>query len=326
VARIAVSGRFLLPLAWALILAGCEAARYDKPIATFADAAANAEAALVSLDKTTTDQYAAFLSERARKDLRFAVLAARRECGLDAQRCRIVLANPAPGADAPEQFPPAPLLGNMVRVMGEIRAYAQNLAALVADDSAAKAEADVNAALASVQRLADTVAEAQGKAKGTVPSFATPVGAGVNWVVGQYANHVKLAGLKRATEEADPVIRSAASLFETAAKVGTDVLRPDLARSFQAKLDAYQQDRGDPAKLSAAVDAARTYDELLQAQPGETFRKMGEAHAALTAALHGADVSWPQAIAEVQSFAAQAERLAKIAKGLAVLAQKEGTK
>jgi hypothetical protein len=325
VAAIAVSVRVLLPAACALILVACDAARYDKPIATFAGAAANAETALATLDETTTAQYTTFLSEQARSDLRFAVLAAPRECQSDSRRCRIVLRNPATDREPP-QFPPDPLLGNMVRVMGEIRAYAQNLAALVADDSAGAAEADVNAALASIQKLANTVAEAKGTGKQAVPSFATPVGAGVNWLVGQYANHVKLAGLRRATAEADPVIREAAALFETAAQVGTDVLRPDLARSFQAKLDAYQEDRANAAKLNAAVEAARAYDELLQAQPSQTFRKLGEAHAALAGALNDRDISWPQAIAEIQGFAAQAEQLAKIARNLAALAQKEGTK
>jgi hypothetical protein len=325
VARISVPQRVLLSVA-VLILAGCDAARYDKPIATFADAAANAEAALVSLDGTTTAQYTAFLSRRARQDLRFAVVAARRDCEIGSERCRIVVVNPRPGADGPQQFPPDPLLGNMVRVMSEIRAYAQNLAALVADDSAAEAEADVNAALASVQRLADTVAEASGKGTGTVPGFATPVGSGVNWLVGQYANRVKLAGLKTATAEADPVIRSAAALFETGARVGTDVLRADLAEIVRARLDAYQEDRGDAAKLSAAVEAARNYDELLRAQPPKTFAKMAEAHAALTAALHDGDISWPRAIAAIQGFAAQAEQLAAIAKSLAALAAKERAK
>ena len=103
-----------------------------------------------------------------------------------------------------EFYPPDPLLGKSVALMGDIRAYAQNLAALVADDSAAKATTSVNATLGSVEKLANTLAEADGKPKGSVPSFATPVGAAVNWAVGEYAERVKLAGLRQATNAARP--------------------------------------------------------------------------------------------------------------------------
>jgi hypothetical protein len=211
----------------------------------------------------------------------------------------------------------------MVAVMGDINAYAQHLAALVADDSAEKAAADVNAALGSVEALANTVAKADGKGKEkeAIPSFATPVGSAVNWLIGQYANHVKLEGLKVATTEAKRVIERAAAMFKVAAIFGSDPQRAELTKSFRAEIDKYQDDPSE-ASLNAAVDAAKLYDDFLQSQPGETFEQMGKAHSALADALQNPTASWPQVIAQVLNFAAQAEELAKIAQSLAALGTK----
>jgi hypothetical protein len=315
-----VSARFGLIAGCLLVIAGCSAANYSKPIATFAEATANAKSALSDLNKTVTAEYTALLSQRARTNLKQAVKAKDGECQLGSARCRIVLVDPEDGKKE-ELFPPEPLLGNMVAVMGDVNAYAQNLAALVADDSAEKAAADVNAALASVEKLANTVANAGGKGKGKepVPSFATPAGAAVNWLIGQYANYVKLEGLKVATKEAKPVIESAAAIFKVAADFGSDPQRAELTNSFRKKIDTYQDERSNEIKLNTAVDAAKLYDDFLQSKPGMVFEQMGKAHSALSDALQNPDPSWPQVIAEVLYFAAQAEELAKIAQNLAAL-------
>lgn len=307
---------------WTMALAGCSTADYTQPINTFAEATTAAESALTQLDRMATDEYTAFLSQRARTDFTVAVLAKQGECDLDASRCRIFIIDPN-DRDNAQPFPPEPLLGNMVVLMGGTRAYAQNLAALVADDSAAKAEAHVNAALGSVERLATTVNTLDAKGTKTIPSFATPVGAAVNWVLGQYAEKVKLAGLRSATAEADPVIARVAALFAQSATFGSKLQREGLTRRIQARIDAFQVDRGNEAALTAAVDAAKTYDNFLQSQPGETFQSMAASHAALTAALNNPDASWPQVIARIQGFAADAKRLAKVVQDLAPLLDKK---
>jgi hypothetical protein len=314
-----VPARLILTASCILTLVGCSANNYSQPIATFADATKAADSALADLNKTATAQYMEFLSQRARTDLHLAVMARDGECDLTSTRCRIVLKDPNdPSKD--QLFPPDPLLENMVVLMGDIDTYAQNLAAIVADDSATKAEASVNAALGSIETLANTVAKADGKGTKTVPSFATPVGSAVNWLVGQYAEHVKLEGLKVATKEAKPVIERAAALFSSAALFGSDPQRAEFTKSFRTQLDAYQDDRSNEENLNAAVDAAKKYNDFLQARPGETFQKMAEAHSALADALQKPDASWPKVIAQIQSFAAQAKELAKIAHNLAALA------
>ncbi len=319
-----VSARVALIAGCLFVIAGCSAANYSKPIVTFANATANANSALADLNKIATAEYTEFLSQRARTNLHRTVKGKDGECEVGSARCRIVLVDPE-DLSKEQLFPPEPLLGNMVAVMGEVNAYAQNLAAIVADDSAEKAAADVNAALGSVEKLANIVAKAggEGKAKEPVPSFATPVGSAVNWLIGQYANYVKLEGLKVATKEAKPVIESAAALFELAAIFGSDPQRAELTKSFRAKIDAYQDNRSSETSLNAAVDAAKLYDDFLQSQPGETFEQMGKAHSGLADALQNSDPSWPQVIAQVLNFAAQAEELAKIAQNLAALGTKK---
>ena len=304
------------------IVAGCSSADYAAPIKTFADATTAADTALADFNKTANESYEAALSQRARTDSGIVVDARDDECLERSSRCRIALEDTSVHGKI-RNFPPDPLLGRSVALMGDIKTYAQNLATLVADDSAAQAAPHVNAALGSIEKLAIAVAEADGKPKGSVPSFATPVGPAVNWVVGKYAEHVKLAGLRDATKTADPVIQRAAALFEKEAVFGSQIRRDALAAVFRVKMRAYQADRGDAAKLNEAVAAAKTYDDFLKAQPEMTFKTMGAAHAALTAALNNSDISWPQAIAKIQEFAAEAQQLAQIAQDLTALTQKK---
>lgn len=315
-----IAARTASAVVLALGLAGCSASDYSAPIATFADATTAAESALGDLNQAATGHFTTYLSQQARTDLNVAVMGASNECGLGSERCRVAIVDPA-HPDQPQFFPPDPLLGNMVGVMHDINVYAQNLAALVADDSAAKAEAHVNSALGSIEHLANTVAAADGQPAGTIPNFATPVGAGVNWLLGEYANLVKLSGLRTATREADPVIQRAAALFANAAIFGSDPQREALTEAFREKMDAYQDDRGSEANLNAAADAARTYDNFLKAKPGDTFQAMGEAHRAMTEALHDSNLSWPQVLTKITTFANKAAELAKIAKDLAALTE-----
>ena len=318
-----VSARLALIAGCLFVIAGCSATNYSKPIATFASATANANSALADLNKTVTAEYTALLSKRALKNQSLAVMGKEGECVLDSKRCRIILVAPA-DRRKDQLFPPEPPYSNLLALMGDVNTYAQNLAALVADDSAEKAKADVNAALGSVQTLANTVAKADGKGneKETIPSFATPVGSAVNWLIGQYANYVKLEGLKAATKEARPVIERAATILKQAAIVGSDLQRVQLTDSFRDKIAAYQDNRNSETSLNAAVDAAKLYDGFLRSPVGETFEQMGKAHSALADALQDSNLSWPQVNAQVQSFAAQAEELAKIVQNLAALGTK----
>ena len=316
-----VSLRFTRAVPFGLFLgalSGCSATDYTPAVTTFAEATTAAETALVGLNQSVTEQYKASLEQQALTNLGLAVKARQNECEFGSTRCRVVIFDPT--VEGSEQlYPPEPLLNNMVAVMGNIRAYAQSLAALLADDSAAKAEANVNAALGSIESLAGTLAKEDGKGTPTIPSFATPVGAAVNWLIGQYANQVKLEGLKSATRHADPTIQRASELFAIASFIGSDPQRTDLTKDFRKKIIAYSRDRASQPKLATAVNVAATYDRFLVSGPSVTFTKMGEAHAALTEALNNPDFSLPEMFRKIEAFAAEAEKLSKIVNDLAAL-------
>ena len=312
-------GHINIVAACTLALGACSAQDYSEPISTFASAATDADSALKDLDTTVTNNYTDFLARRALSTPGATVLAAQKECEPGSSQCTLVIQYPN---EPPEQYPPQPLLGNMVAVMSGIRTYAQNLAALANDDSAAKAAADVNATLGSIQSLANTVAKLDAKGTTTVPDFATPVGAGVNWLLGQYANQVKLEGLRVATKQARPVVDRAAAIFSSAALFGSDPQRKKLSQTVRGKIDAYQDsNQHTMADLNEVAEAAQSYNVLLQAQPAETFKKMGDAHAALADALNNPNLSLSQMIAKVNEFAAQVQQLSKIVKDLAALSQ-----
>ncbi len=69
-----VSTRFVSVITSALVLVGCNATDYSKPIATFAEATTAAESALSNLNKTATDEYTDFLSQRARSNVAYPVV------------------------------------------------------------------------------------------------------------------------------------------------------------------------------------------------------------------------------------------------------------
>jgi hypothetical protein len=230
------------------------------------------------------------------------------------RRCRLVVI----GSDEVENvYPPTPPFARMTLVMAQINRYAANLKALVEADTARQAEADVNAALGSVQNLAEIVAKAK-QPSGTpaaVPQFATPAGAAVNWVVGQYAEHVKFAGLQRATAAAKPVVREAGALFAKATDIASDVPRSMMAEEVSQSVDAFRTGR-NKANLDAMARNAGKLDAFLTSAPPDMFQKMVAAHDALAASLQGETVSLVEAVSRIEAFAAEARKLAAVLKNL----------
>src|SRR5262249_27690160 len=133
-----------------------------------------------------------------------------KSCEVGSKRCRLVLES----GSGLVTYPPEPIVARMALVMAQIDKYAANLKALMDADTTQQVETQVNAALGSIQNLAATTAKLANTEKpADVPQFATPVGAAVNWVAGQYVEHVKVRGLRHATEAAAPAIHQAANLF-----------------------------------------------------------------------------------------------------------------
>jgi hypothetical protein len=299
----------------ALATAACSTGDYSKPIDDFAAATTDAKQALSDLNTQVTDAYRGVLDAAILKgDLLLRQKGG--ECTVGSPRCRLTLVD-ADGVER-EVYPPEPPLTRMTLLMTEVDHYAANLKALLEADTAEKVEAQVNAALGSVQNLAETVSKLraeEGAPPSEIPQFATPVGEAVNWVLGKYIDRVKYRGLQRATDAAKPVIRQAADLFSTVSDVVTDVPSSALANEVSMGQDALRLNPSQAAITSYAQSAAR-YDALLTAGPTQVFQKMGDAHDALADSLQSTDFNLATASAKIQAFAAEAEQLAKILKEL----------
>jgi len=306
-----------------LAAAACSTTDYSKPVNDFAAATDNAEKALAELSTQVTDAYQGVL-EGGILSRRTFLQFSQDECLVASPRCRLAVIDPDSGAR--EFYPPEPPLIQMTLLMSQINRYASNLKALLEADSASQVETQVNAALGSVQNLAETVPEArakQGVAPADIPPFATPVGAGVNWIVGQYVEGVKYKGLQRATAAAKPVVREAADLFATVSAFVSDVPRKDLANDVSKTLDAFR-DNGDAANLAKLRQSAAKFDALLTSTPPDLFKRLGDAHDALADALQGGEVSIATAIGKIEAFAAEAETLAKILKDIRAIVPDNG--
>jgi hypothetical protein len=211
----------------------------------------------------------------------------------------------------------------MVALMGSISAYANNLVALVSADTAAAVTTNVNATIGSIENLADTVEKAGGaKTSVDLSAYATPAGEAVAWIVGQYVASVKRDGLRRATRDAQPVIAAAAAVFEKAAEEAAQVPRATLSGAVSEQLTAFQDSRTE-ANLERLIQSAGQFNQFLEAKPASVFARMSAAHEALTRQLQG-NASLAEAIARIEAFASEAQRLAEIAKSLATAGQSEG--
>lgn len=315
--------RGAIGMAALLALVACSATDYSKPVNDFAAATGNAEKALAGLNVEVTEAYRGVLDDRILND-RALLRAAGPECQTTSARCRLTVTSEA----GSEFYPPEPPLQQMTLLMSQIGTYAGNLKALIEADSADQAAGHVNAALGSVENLAETVAEASA-APGTAPAaalpdFATPTGAAVNWAVGHYVETVKYKGLQRATEAAKPVVRAAADLFAQTATIIADVPRATLAEEVSLANDVYQNDRRNKAALTKLVQIAAKYDALLTANPPQVFQRLGDAHDALADALQGGEVTLSAAIGKIEAFAAEAQNLAKILQDLRAIVPEGG--
>jgi hypothetical protein len=304
-----------------LLLGACSTAEYGKPINEFATATDEAATVLSQLNAQVAQAYGGVLESSILNRRALVRFQGGQDCLTTSERCRLEIVT---RDGKTEQYPPAAPLARMTLIMGQMNRYAANLKALVEADTAREVEVNVNAALASTQNLAQTLAALQGGTSPPVPQFATPVGAAVNWVVGQYVEHVKFAGLQRATATAKPIVREAGGLFATTAGFVSDVARADLADEISRAVDTFRTS-GTKANLAALAQSAGRYDALLTATPQQLFQRMVAAHDALADSLQGENVTLVAAIARIEDFSVEAKKLVQILKDLqAIVPAKQG--
>lgn len=306
-----------IALGFTLVVSACSTTDYSKPITDFAIATGRAQVALSDLNAQVTEGYRQVLEKKiVGKEL--TLRAAQDNCLVTSERCRLEALDKS--GKSIGRYPPDPPLQKMSLVIAEINAYANNLKALVEANTAAKVESQVNAALASVQKLAETV----GGPAHTVPQFATPVGQALNWLIGQYVERVKLKGLQHATNDAKPVVQAAAKLFAAVSVFAGDSAKADFAAEFRTANDAFQTSRNEPSLVSL-VQAASKYDSLLATAPPNLFAHMMNAHDALADDLENKGASFVTVLARIEAFATEASKVAKILEDLrAVITDKKG--
>jgi hypothetical protein len=305
-----------LVVALLLSTSACSVADYQQPITTFATATKNADSALSTLNTEVTSAYTALLHERAVSG-EALVEVVPDDCLASSAQCRLDLL----ARDGQTQpLTPPPALRNMMALMGSISAYADNLEAVVSADTAAEVTTNVNATIGSIENLADTVEQAGGSSPPVdLSAYTTPAGEAVTWIVGQYAASVKIHGLRRATSEAQPVIAAATEVFEKAAETAALVPRATMSGDVEQQLAAFQANRSQ-ANLDKLIQSASQFNAFLEAKPADVFAKMDTAHETLTRELQG-DASLAEAIARIEAFASEAQRLADVAKAFAAAAQ-----
>jgi len=301
-------------LAFILPAAACSTADYSKPVNDFAAATDKAQTALSELNTQVTEAYRQVLEKRILSGEVF-LTPDDGGCQVTSQRCRLIAVDKG---NSREFYPPRPPLARMTQVMAEINLYAANLKAVVEADTASKVEANVNAALGSVQTLAQTVAEARAGAGAqpiSIPQFATPAGEAINWIIGQYVASVKLKGLQNATGAAKQVVHDATELFMITSVFASDVPKADLAEEVSGAITAFREARNE-SNLNKLTQAADKYDALLVSAPPQLFKSLGAAHDALAENLQGEPVTLVTAIARIEAFANEASKVAKILEDL----------
>src|SRR5262249_54926281 len=152
----------------ALVSAGalasaCSTASYIAPVTSFANGASAAQSALIEIDKQESADVAGVYKQRAvqgrglvsfKKDDQ-----GKDECTSGASRCRLVISE----GSMESEVTPESALRNTVALMQLVNAYAKNLSDIVAADTAAAVQSNVNATLGSAQDLAKTVHDFGGK-------------------------------------------------------------------------------------------------------------------------------------------------------------------
>jgi hypothetical protein len=308
-------------LAFAVTVSACSTTDYTKPINDFATATGRAQVALSELNAQVSEGYRQVL-EKQIVGREVLVQAENENCLESSHRCRLMMFDK--NKKSLGHYPPELPLQRMPVVMAQINAYAANLKALVEADTANKVEGQVNAALASVQKLAETVATTGGNSTHTIPQFATPVGQALNWLIGQYVERVKLKGLQHATSNAKPVVQAAAKLFATTSVFASDTVKSDLAEEVSTAISDIRQSANE-SNLNKLVQRTGKYDALLVSTPPRLFDRMREAHDGLADNLQGEGITFVTALARIEAFAAEAARVAKILEDLrAITTDKKG--
>jgi hypothetical protein len=300
-----------LALAAALGLSACaSAAQVQPPIAEFATATDAAAMALKALDGATTARTNALaLADAVKNPRRVRPMA--NACGMASPGCALELA-PIPTDERPLPLAVSSLVPKSLKVMASLQAYAKALDEMAKADASADVEAGFGKAMSAAAAIATVVNPGAGT---LLNSLNQPLTGTVVYVFGQYQNSLKLAALRKATAEADPVIGKAMQILSAEA----DLVRTATVARQEAEYNAAFKalDEGGLAgDVNEVLAAAAKLDAALSAKPALVFNKVATVHAKLTADLKDRSASFADVVAETQGLIDEAMTIQQVARTL----------
>lgn len=316
---------FRLPALAALalsILAACSVTDYQKPIGDMAAAVDQSVATIDRLDKRIT----AIRNEQWRNQIAAGdalLLDVEDACSQGAPGCWLEVHYFEKDKETGEEiekaarFPAASMIPKAQAGLVGLKLYVANLRAMIDADTADKVAASANAALGSLKNIETTIREPGDPSPGPVAKFGKPTVGAVNWLIGQYVDHVKVRALKRATGRAQPVVVKLAGLYDAISEAEAAFDLGKASADFVNQQEAYDEitdtagARPDARAIGQYVLAAKKYDQALRASSARPLKAFAEAHATLTDQLHG-KISLPEALAAIERFVVKAKEFEQI--------------
>ncbi len=305
-----------LSIAAALIAfcSGCASNNLSAPIGEFARVTNEAVKSVTTQQNAlviaTQDQ----IADTAATDDAPIVVAYDNDCDRRAERCRLrAFVGDSVWPYSNGAFDDA--VGDLV---GQIVAYANNLAAIAGAGTPAEIAAATSAVRANTLALAasiDSLRQQQGvtdSLQASIAPYAAPVAELVTFGLQQLVEAKRRSALRAATHSMEPVLHEAVLVFNEIAEEGVRLKLIALDAAYRSTRQAYQADPKNRSKLAAYKAAADRFDDGLRT-PADVFTKLEEAHTALTRALDRRDTSFQDLWPLLQSVAESATKLASIA-------------
>jgi hypothetical protein len=291
-----------------LTFAACNVSSdFQEPIAEFSTATGKAQTALTDLDSNAAKELTALRHADA---IATPTRVSRVEgCTPQADRCIVSLGPDPAGDDQGGPLTVTSITPTYVQAMREISLYAKSLDDIVKADATGAVKTGLDKASAAAAQLASLAGKQYEVA---VNAFSVPFNAAATWVFGQYQESIKLHALREATRRMQTVLPEAAAMFGDAADRAHLVAVTRLVDTFGDKQIDFAT-TASPANLDSYLDAAQRLDIALQVKPSEVFQQLNLAHHELAAALESDDITFGEAILQIDRLVTKVEQLVDIA-------------
>jgi len=299
----------LLFLPLMLALAGCPVSSdFQEPIAQFSTATDKAGKALADLDAGAAQE----LSDLRHTDALAKPTRVQPEpdgCRPGTMSCVVELTPDLGSGDPGGALSLSSIVPEHVQAMQAISIYAKGLEDIVNADATATVKGGLDKASAAAAQLA---ALAGPQYKAAVDALSIPATAAATWLFGEYQDSIKLDALREATRRMEVILPDATKKFGTAADLAQEASLTHLVDDFGDAKVAFGKS-ATTENLDAYLAAAHRLDDALHVKPSEVFDQLKVAHSELAAALKSSDITFGQAIVQINRLATKVDQLVDIA-------------